>query len=383
VTDHQLAPDAIVVGGGIIGCTLAYELQKRQINTLLLEHGKIGREASWATAGIMGPPSASGLPPHRAKLAEISHKRFPELLRAVEEDGGVPTSYLPIGKVLVARTEEEVELAHQQINWQINHGIEATWIEPDQVREIEPVIPNDQILGAYYSSEGGALTGHRWTESIAAAFHRLGGEMREHCPAISILTDGERVTGVDTPLGPISTRTVVLSAGAWTRFLGPAIGRNLPLIPYKGQMIGVVPRSAQDRPSHVVGNITGGYLVPRIDGSVAVGASLEDIGFDKRVTAFGLEYALGLIDRLGPGLRDAEIVSTWAGLRPGTADDTPIMGQVPGYDGLWISSGHHRTGIQLAPGSAVLVADSIASGRLEDDLRDFSPDRFSQDTSPG
>ena len=374
--EHQPAPDAIVVGGGIIGCTLAYELQKRQINTLLLEHGKIGREASWATAGIMGPPSAAGLPPHRATLAEISHKRFPSLLESVEEDGGVPSSYLPIGKVLIARTEDEVELAHAQINWQINHGLDATWIEPDEVRQLEPMIPHD-VLGAFYSADGGALTGHRWTESVAAAFQAIGGQIRERCPAVSILTDGERVTGVDTPDGPISTRTVVLSAGAWTRFLGPAIERSLPLIPFKGQMIGVLPESAADRPRHVVGRITGGYLVPRIDGSVAVGASLEDIGFDKRVTAFGLEYAMELMQSLGPGLRNAEVVSTWAGLRPGTADDTPLMGPVPGYDGLWVSSGHHRTGIQLAPGSAVLVADAIATVKPDDLLQNFSLERFS------
>lgn len=370
------SPEVIVIGGGIIGCTLAYELQKRNLPTLLLEHGKIGREASWATAGIMGPPSAAALPPHRAALAEISHKRFPALLRSVEEDGGVPSSYLPVGKVLVARTEEEVELAHAQINWQVTHGIDATWIEPDQVRQIEPSIPHD-ILGAYYSADGGALTGHRWTESVAAAFRRIGGQIRERCPAVSILTDGERATGVDTPSGPISARIVVIAAGAWTRFLGPAIGRNLPLIPFKGQMIGVLPESDTDRPRHVVGNITGGYLVPRIDGSVAVGASLEDIGFDKRVTAFGLEYAMGLMQKLGPGLRNAEVISTWAGLRPGTADDTPLMGPVPGYEGLWVSSGHHRTGIQLAPGSAMLVADAIATGQENDLLQNFSLDRFS------
>jgi glycine oxidase len=375
VNEFQKAPDAIVVGGGIIGCTLAYELQKRQINTLLLEHGKIGREASWATAGIMGPPGAADLPPHRAALADKSHKRFPALLQSVEEDGGVPSSYLPVGKVLIARTEDEVELAQSQINWQVTHGIEATWIEPDEVREIEPMIPHD-ILGAYYSADGGALTGHRWTESVAAAFRAIGGQIREGCPAVSILTSGDRVTGVDTPAGPMSARIVVIAAGAWTRFLGPAIGRNLPLIPYKGQMIGVVPESDADRPRHVVGRITGGYLVPRIDGSVAIGASLEDIGFDKRVTAFGLEYAMGLMQKLGPALRNAEVTTTWAGLRPGTADDTPLMGPVPGYDGLWVSSGHHRTGIQLAPASAVLIADAIASGHADDLLQHFSLERF-------
>jgi glycine oxidase len=371
----QLSPSIVVVGGGIIGSSLAWELQRRGLQTVLLEQGQIGREASWATAGIIGAPTAAGLPPHRAALAERSQKRYAAFLSEVENDSGMSASYLHIGKVLVAFTEADVELAQAQVNWQVNHGFESTWLEASEVREIEPVIPNG-ILGAYFTRDGGALTGHRLTETVAGAFRARGGVIREHTPAVQILVDGDRVTGVDTPDGPIHAETVVLAAGAWTRFLGPGIQRQFPLNPVKGQMISVVPQPGARRPRHVVGDINGGYLVPRIDGTIAVGATREDQGFDKRVTSHAFNLGLDLMRRLGPSLLDASFTTAWAGLRAGTTDESPIMGPVSGYRGLWISTGHYRTGIQLAPGSAELMADAIATGKADDLLSNFSLDRF-------
>jgi glycine oxidase len=371
------APDALVVGGGIIGSTLAYELQKRNIQTLLIDQGQIGRESTWATAGIIGPPSCEILPPHRAELADRSEKRYAGLLESIAGDSLFDPSFLRIGKVLVAFTEAEVELAQSRVTWQVNHGYDARWIEPEEIREIEPTIPADTVLGAYYTPDGGGLTGHRLTEAIADAFCYAGGEVREYTAATGLLIENDRVVGVDTPQGPIHAGTVVLCAGAWTRFLGGSIRHELPVIPVKGQMIGVIPESNGSRPRHVTGTISGGYVVPRVDGTVAVGASLEHRGFDKRVTATAFSHATALMEKVSPALLQAQFSSAWAGLRPGTEDDTPIMGQVPGYEGLWISTGHFRTGIQLAPGSAVLMADAIA-GKPDELLNSFSLERFSK-----
>jgi glycine oxidase len=369
-------PDAIVVGGGVIGTTLAYELQKRDAQTLLLEQGQIGREATWATAGIIGPPTAVDLPPHRAKLAEISQKRFAGLFDSIAEDTHLESSYLKTGKVLVAFTEAEVEQTQSLITWQLNHGFDARWMDPEEVRDAEPTIP-DGVLGAYHTMDGGALTGHRFTESVADAFRQAGGEIREYTAATRVIVEGDRVTGVETPTGSFYANTVVLAAGAWTSFLGPSLRQSIPVAPVKGQMIGVTPASDGSRPRHVTGTVSGGYIVPRIDGTVAVGASLEHNGFDKRVTARAFEHAIRLMTIASPGLLDAQFTSAWAGLRPGTADDTPIMGPVPGYEGLWVSTGHFRTGIQLAPGSAVLMAEAIKSGSPDDLLKEFSLARFS------
>jgi glycine oxidase len=371
------APDVLVVGGGIIGSTLAYELQKRNIQTLLIDQSQIGRESTWASAGIIGPPSGESLPPHRAELADRSEKRYAGLLESVAEDSPFDPSFLRIGKVLVAFTEAEVELAQSRVTWQVNHGYEARWIEPEEIREIEPTIPADNVLGAYYTPDGGGLTGHRLTEAITDAFRFVGGKVREYTAATGLLIENERVIGVDTPQGPIHAGTVVLCAGAWTRFLGGTLSRELPVIPVKGQMIGVIPESNGTRPRHVTGTIAGGYVVPRVDGTVAVGASLEHRGFDKRVTATAFSHATSLMEKVSPALLQAQFNSAWAGLRPGTEDDTPIMGPVPGYKGLWISTGHFRTGIQLAPGSAVLMADAIA-GQSDKLLDAFSLQRFTR-----
>lgn len=367
--------DAIVVGGGIIGCTLAYELQKRGVDTLLLDQGPIGREASWASAGILGPPTAASLPPHRGELAALSHGRYDTLFASVSEDSGLETTYIKNGKLLVAWTEPEVEDAQAHITWQRNHGFEGTWLEPDEARELEPIIP-EGILGAYHTFDAGAVTLHRFTEAVAVAFRQRGGRIMEYTPATGVLTDGPRVTGVDTPDGSRLAGTVVLAAGAWTRFLGSGIGRAFPTVPVKGQMISVAPGPGMPRPGRVVGNINGGYLVPRIDGTVAIGASLEYKGFDTRPTPVGFSHALGLINKLAPSLAEASFVTGWAGVRPGTNDDTPIMGPVDGYDGLWISTGHFRNGAQLAPGSAELVASAIVDGETSSLLDQFSLSRF-------
>ena len=375
MTGQPKSSDAIVVGAGIIGCTLAYALQKRGVQTLLLEQGQVGREASWASAGIIGAPTAAGLPPHRAELADRSQKRYAALLQAVREDSGMETSYLHIGKLLVAYTEDQVERAQAEVNWQTNHGFEATWLDPHEVHEIEPVIP-EGILGAYYTGDGGAVTLYRFTDAVAAAFRSRGGEIREYTPAVNVLTDGDRVSGVETPDGPCHAGVVILSAGAWTRFLGPSLGRDFPLGAVKGQMISVSPPPGSPGPRHVVGSIDGGYLVPRIDGTVAIGATREDAGFDKRVTAQAFDHALNLMRTLGPTLLNASFVTAWAGLRPGTSDEAPIMGEVPGVRGLWLSTGHYRTGAQLAPGSAELVADAICTGESDPLLESFSLTRF-------
>jgi glycine oxidase len=373
MTVGRAGTEVIVVGGGIIGCTLAYELQKRQIQTLLLEQGQIGREASGASAGIIGPPTASTLPPHRAQLAVMSQRRYDGLFESLASDTFFDSTYLRNGKVLVAFTEEEVEAAQSEITWQLNHGFDARWIEPDEVRSLEPTIP-DSILGAYYTPDGGGMTSHRFTESVADAFRRIGGQIQEYTAVVRVLSEGDRVVGVETTNDTIDADAVVLAAGAWTSFLGPALQRKFPVVPVKGQMIGVIPASDGSRPRHVTGTVSGGYVVPRVDGTVAIGASLEFNGFDKRVTGRVFEFATSLMARVSPDLLDAQFSSAWAGLRPGTADDTPIMGPVPGYQGLWVSTGHFRTGIQLAPGSAVLMADAIA-GNPDPLLESFSPDR--------
>jgi glycine oxidase len=377
MTGPKRSFDAIVVGGGIIGCTLAYELQRRGRDTLILERGAIGREASWASAGIIGAPTAAGLPQHRAELAERSAKAYDPLFESVQADSGLDSTYLRTGKLLVARTEPEVEGLQADINWQHTHGFESTWLERDDVREIEPIIPDD-ILGALYTEDGGAMTLHRFTETVAVAFRNRGGIVEEHTPVDGLVIDGDRVTGVRTMNSTRMAPVVVLAAGAWTSVLGLSHGFELPMMPVKGQMISVAPGPGTPRPRHVVGNVHGGYLVPRIDGTVAVGASREDAGFDKRLTPSGIEHGLHLIKTLGPALLDADFVTGWAGLRPGTADESPIMGPVPNIEGLWISTGHYRTGAQLAPGSALLLADAITGERDDPLLAAFSPARFSR-----
>jgi glycine oxidase len=248
-------------------------------------------------------------------------------------------------------------------------------LSPDEARRVEPCVSGD-FLGALLNRFSAQVRNPRLLRALMAACRVGGVTIRENTPVSELIIDGDRVTGVVTGPGAVESDRVVLCAGAWSSGIDARIGRYLPTHAVRGQVV-LLDASAVEgaRFTHIVDR-AGCYLVPRSDGLVLIGATLEDeSGFDRRTTAAGvsklMEGALGLV----PGLAQAGVLALWAGLRPGTPDRRPFLGPVPGLEGLIAATGHYRTGLALAPITAEIVADFVLGGTSDRDLSLCRPGR--------
>lgn len=367
------SPDVAIVGGGIMGCAIAYQLGRNGLSVVVVERGAVGREASGAAAGIVSPPSSLDTPRVKAELTADSILAYPKFVERIEAETGGRTGFLLRGELTVALTEEEARDLQHLADWQEGLGFHVDWLDGPSARQLEPVLP-EGVLGGVLVREAASVFTYDLTRVTADAARKVGVRIIEHTPVSGIQVEGGRATGLRLPDGVLPAGQVLLAAGAWTGQLAETIGVSIPALPSKGQMLAIA--GAPLMPRAIIGRYGGGHLVPRTDGTVAVGATKERVGFDKRVVAANTQWCLDLAAELAPSLLQGEITSMWAGLRPGSADDQPIMGRVPGVDGLWVATGHYQTGIQMAVITADLMASSILVGSTDPRLEAFRPDRF-------
>ena len=363
------AHEIVIVGGGVIGCAIAYELATRGVKATVVERGPIGGEASWASAGIVSYPSRPAMLPARVELSRRSLARYPALVAALEERTGIGIDYVRPGELTIALDERQAALEAERAGWQQAHGFGVETVDAATARDLEPAVP-DGVLAGWWSAGVGSLSAHRLTLALAAAAALDGARFLTGTPAAALRRDGNRVTGVRLADRDLSADTVVLAAGAWTRLLDTGLPVPLPTKPIKGQLIAFA--NAPVRPHRLITG-HGGYVRPRPDGTTMVAATQEDVGFDRRVTGEGIAWLLDLTRTICPGLLLGEVSETWTGLRPGTERGEPMIGPVPGVDGLWVASGHFRTGINEAPATGELVADGLVTGRSDPLLAAFAP----------
>lgn len=367
---HERSPEVVIVGGGIIGCALAWELMKAGIASRIIERREIAREASWASAGIISPPG----PRHgtRAELALRSFQHYPSLIAEIEGNTGQTVGYVRSGELDLA-TAESVFSVRETFEWQRAHGLTVELIDDRAIRDREPAVHPDLIHGIV-SSDAGSLNLSRMTRALAQAATLRGASIVEHTPVSGIIVDRGRATGVRTFAEVVSAGTVIIAAGAWSRTLGESIDFSIPTLPVKGQMLSIADPPIQLRSVIAAG---GGYLVPRADGTIAVGATEEhDAGFNTDVTPEGIAWLTDLVRRVAPSLLKGRLHQTWAGLRPGVDGGEPIIGRVPHLENVWIATGHFRSGALLAPATAQALAASIIAGQLDPLLAPFDPARL-------
>ena len=366
--------DVVIIGGGIIGSIIAFELAKRGAEVTVVERGRAGGEASGAAAGIISPPSEAGTPAASAEITSRSIRDYPDLIAEVEELTGLDVGFRWRGELTVAQTDDEAAVLQQLVEAHTRAGFRSEWLDDRTAREAEPLITGD-IRGGILSHEAGSLFPDRLTRAIAAAAIRHGVTLLEHTEALGITIEGDRATGVRVLDGTIPAGQVVLATGAWTARFGVELGRPLPVVPAKGQMLAI---TGAPQPRHIIGRYRGGHLVPRPDGTTAVGATIEYRGFDKRVTGDNIRWCLEMVGEVAPTLLGGEVVSHWTGLRPSLPGKEPVMGRVPGYDRLWVTAGHLRAGIQRAPETGKLMAAAVATGRPDPLLAAFDPAQLAQ-----
>jgi glycine oxidase len=265
------------------------------------------------------------------------------------------------------------------LEWQESQGLEIHWLDTPALRELEPAI-TPEVRGALFSPEEGHVRSPRLTTALAVAAGRKGAQVRQGMPVSGLLTEGKRVIGVQTPSGNVLAGQVVLAAGPWTAMLTADLSIALPVRPVKGQLLALAAMPAPLQ--HVIYCTGTGYLVPKADGTIVVGATQEETGFDKRVTVRGVNWLLDGAVRLVPGLGNAEVRDLWAGLRPGSPDGSPILGAVPGWSGVTLATGHFRNGILLAPITGKLIAELLTTGKTSRDITPFSLTRFAEKATP-
>jgi glycine oxidase len=353
--------DAIVVGAGIIGLSLAIELNKQGLRVLVVEKGEPGREASWAAGGMLVDSPAETLPGLR-ELATASARIYPEFVHELEDESGWKIDMRSVGTLLFA--------GHGTGHSPVTTQADAL---PQPLAELEPALeilnnPEPRFT-ALYIKERSVDPRHLTAAAIAAARHR-GVEFSSGDQVLALeLADG-KVSGVLTNKTKFAAGMVVNCAGAWAGQIGP---HSFPTRPVKGQMLYVaMPQKEMVR--HVV-RTPEVYLIPRSDGRMLIGTTVEEAGFDKQTVPETIlklrQAAIGLV----PKLADARILEAWAGLRPGTPDGLPILGATP-TAGYFVATGHFRDGILLAPVTAGVIAEVILGRAPEYDLGAFSALRF-------
>jgi glycine oxidase len=363
--------DVVVVGGGVIGCTIAYHLTAAGANVALFERNEVAGEASGAAAGMLAPLSESPQPGPFVELCLTSLRLFPALAAALRQETGIDIEYLPSGILRVAQTEDEERELRHRLEWQRSLGLALEWVDGEALRRLEPRL--GPARGALYSPQEHQVSAGRLTQALAQAAARRGAVLRQGMGVTGLLNNGRRVTGVRTTSGNVSCGQVVLAAGPWTGAFARRLGLPLPVRPVRGQMLAFADFALPLR--HIVWG-EAAYLVPKANGFLFVGATVEDVGFRSATTVRGLRGLERGARGLVPSLAHGEIASSWAALRPGSPDGLPILGPVPGWDGLSVASGHYRNGILLAPITGRLMAQLLTKGTTEVSLAPFSAGRF-------
>jgi glycine oxidase len=349
------SPEVVIVGGGVIGLSIAYALSREGVLSAVLDQGELGRAASWAGAGIIAPAPERALDTPMAALRSQSTRLHAEWAEALREETGIDNGYRRSGGVDVACDEtDEHELQALAGQWR-REGIAFERLEPRDFSRVEPAL-NPALRVAYFLPDRAQIRNPWHLRALIAACKRSGVQTYPKWPVVGFETRGTRIVGVRTAAETLPCQTAIVAAGPWSESLLRGLDLSVPTPPVKGQI--VLLKSDTPILQRVIEHGRN-YLVPRDDGRILVGSTEEDAGFDTRPTAEGVHGLLREALQLCPRLAACQFEQCWGGLRPGSIDLVPYIGLAPGYSNLIVATGHKRAGLQLSPGTAAIVADLV------------------------
>ena len=363
--------DVVIIGGGVIGLTIARALAQRGLRDVcLIERSALGTEASFAAGGILAPQAEADRADQFFELACRSRDLYGEFASALGEETGIDVEVDTTGTLYVALKEGDLKELEKRYEWQSKAGFVVQKLTARGARELEPCIA-ETVEGALLFSRDIQVENRRLLNALVNSVTNLGVTIATETNVESLIIERSRIKGVQTSRGFVSCRTVIVSAGTWSSMIEHA---HTPKIePVRGQMICLDAKLQLTR--HVIYSPRG-YLVPRKDGRLLAGSTSENAGFAKHVTAGGINTILANAHEISPGISNLPIVDTWAGLRPRAADGLPVLGPCDEIDGLVYATGHYRNGILLAPVTGELIAEAVVSGHILPLLAAFSPNRF-------
>jgi len=373
--------DVVIVGGGVIGLSVARALAKRGVrNVIVVDRNEFGREASWAAGGILAPQVEADEDDNFFRIACASRDLYPEFTKALQSETGIDVQLDTTGTLYVAFADDEEAEFRTRFAWQQGQHLAVEWLDCDGAHKLEPLL-SERVRCALRFPNDFQVENRRLVNALLIANERLGVRLSKECEASAIRTEKARAAGIETTQGFISAPIIVLAAGAWTSSI--ASSTALPQIemkPVRGQMLSFDPTEQLAR--HVIYS-SRGYLIPRSDGRLLAGSTTEMAGFEKRVTEEGVHAISSMAFEILPALASLPVDASWAGFRPCAKDGLPVLGPTKRIDGLFYATGHYRNGILLAPITGELITEAIISRSSPSLLSAFSPDRFEVQTKIG
>jgi glycine oxidase len=358
-------PDAIVIGGGVIGMLCARELTRRGLDVTLVERDQPGKQASWASAGILTPARPYDTAPE-SHLKRRSLELYPSLVADLKEESDVDPEMTLNGHLVPAFSDEQA----RELQAEARLDPDAELVQGAAMRSAEPSLGPSIVAALLHP--GGQIDNRRLCRALEVAIRRAGVRLIYGAAVTEILRDGNRVRGVRTLEGDVLAPVVVNAAGSWSRQI-PGCEPVIPVVPQRGEIL-ALDQSAVGL-KRVVTKVPDPYIVPRADGRLVIGATRKYVGYNSAFTAGGVHWLLSEAIEMIPALAEAPIVEIWTGFRPTSMDGRPSIG--PGaVEGLYFATGHGPSGIVPAPASAELLADLVTGAAPKVPAEPFDPRRF-------
>lgn len=356
--------DVIIVGGGVIGCSIAFQLSKRHYQVLVVELGTIANKASSAAAGMLGAQNELEKDSPLFPLARNSRAMFPELADELQTLSNIDIEHIQSGILRVAQTEHEMAHLQSMATYQKEKGEVANWLDAKQVKEREPAI-SESVLGGLYMPDDGQVSPPLLSKAFAQSAAHLGADILEFTEVQNFICEQGSVSGVMTATDTFFAEKVIVAGGAWSKQILEKTGLSLDTYPVKGECF-----SVNTNHSVIQSSIfsTDAYIVPKAGGRLIIGATEKAHTFDESVHLDGLYQLMANAIDIMPALKGMKWEKAWAGIRPQTKSGFPYLGEHPTIKGLFVSTGHYRNGILLAPVTGVLMADLLEGDNFIHDV---------------
>ena len=375
--------DVVVIGAGVVGCSVAWYLAREGVKVTILEREAIGSGASAHATGSLSLLGAEFSPGASFQMARASYAEFPQIVPELESATGIDLLYQRRPSLRLALDDEEVDLIKDLMAWQQPH-VDMHWIDAQEIRSIEPRLSHS-IVGAVYEHESAQLDSYRLNLALARGTELKGASIL-YREVTGLIASGSQISGVRTASGDVHCGTVVIAAGTWSRAFTPWLGFPVPVRPMKGERL-LLNYPGEPLPV-LISSPKRGHMISRTDGLTSVG-STGGRDYDQKELFWGEEFdrqptetaRLELLQRavdVLPDLERAELVQQLAGSRPLSPDSKPIIGPVPGLEGVLLATGHTTKGIHLGPITGRIITDYISHGSTQvvSDMSEFLPDRF-------
>lgn len=351
--------DVLIIGGGVVGLSTAWELAGRGLKVCVVEQGAFGMESSWAGAGMLRPGNCELARSREARLRAHSHRLWPDWSDRLRDATGIDNGYVRCGALEVHCGGRPDRLESEIAAWR-SEGVAVEPVSVDELRQRFPAV-GSCVTAAYFQPDLAQVRNPRHIKALLSACEQIGVDLRPGCPVTAFEHRDGRISAVRTSAGKFSAGEYLVTGGAWTGELLAPLGLAVPVKPIRGQIVLLEHRPLMFRCVIQEGHR---YLVPRPDGRVLIGATEEDVGFNRSTTASAVAGLLQFACDLVPTLAAARVEQSWAGLRPHAPGGLPFLGRVAGWRNLSVAAGHFRNGLEMSPITAVLLRQCLTGEPL-------------------